>query len=149
MYSKHETSRIKQLFWTSFGQYMKPVPSASGEKVNWPNYKTGIGHIYFRMRAEKGHASIAIELTGSSASQETQFEQFLQLKTLLHGMLGEEWVWESSVADENGHTISRIHTSITGVNVMDQSSWPAIISFLKQRIMVLDEFWVGVREMFE
>src|SRR6478735_7362373 len=81
VYSKQETSRIRQQFWTSFGQYMKPVPAASGEKVNWSNYKTGIGHVYFRLSAEKAHASIAIELAGTSSVRETQFEQLVDLIT--------------------------------------------------------------------
>lgn len=45
MYSKAEKSKIRKDFWTAFGQYMKPVPSAEGTKVNWPNYKTGVKQI--------------------------------------------------------------------------------------------------------
>ena len=62
MYSRAETTKIRTEFWIAFGQYMKPVPNAQGRKINWPNYKTGIKDIYFRMRAERGFASIGIEL---------------------------------------------------------------------------------------
>lgn len=62
MYSKQEASKLKQQFWTSFGLYMQPVPSANGEKVNWINYKTGIRHVSFRMNAGD-HADISIELS--------------------------------------------------------------------------------------
>jgi hypothetical protein len=146
MYTREETSRTKQSFWTSFGQYMKPVPSASGEKVNWPNYKTGIPNICFRMQAEKGYASVAIELTHPSPEiREQQFEQFTRLRNILK----EEWVWEKQVYDQDNRVISRIHARINDVNVMTPSDWPAMISFLKQHIIALDYFWNEVRSWFE
>ena len=49
MYSKAEATQLRQAFWTAFGQYMAPVPSAEGETTNWINYKTGFKHLYFRM----------------------------------------------------------------------------------------------------
>ena len=53
MYSKEESARLRQQFWISFGQYMKPVPSASGSTVNWTNYKTGVKNIFFKMDVDK------------------------------------------------------------------------------------------------
>ena len=41
MYTKQEAAQLRKEFWTAFGQYMKPVPTEDGEKVNWINYKTG------------------------------------------------------------------------------------------------------------
>jgi len=78
MYTKAEASQLRQAFWTTFGQYMQPVPSAEGGPVNWVNYKTGIKHLYFRMQADNRQATIAIELTMSDAGiRELFFEQFL------------------------------------------------------------------------
>src|SRR5690606_40670888 len=48
MYSKEEAKRLKERFWTNFGQFMSLVPNEEGVKVNWVNYKTGIKHLYFR-----------------------------------------------------------------------------------------------------
>jgi hypothetical protein len=125
---------------------MKPVPSASGEKVNWPNYKTGIPYIWFRMQAEKGYASVAIELTHPSQEvREQQFEQFNSFKNLLQ----ENWVWEKQAQDQDNRVISRIHAGMDGVNVMNPSDWPAIISFLKQHMIALDHFWNEVKYGFE
>jgi hypothetical protein len=33
MYTKQETSKQRQEFWTAFGRYMKPVLSADGEEI--------------------------------------------------------------------------------------------------------------------
>jgi hypothetical protein len=149
MYSKQEASRIRKNFWTSFGQYMKPLPNAEGEPVNWLNYKTGIKHIFFRMDADNERASIAIELTHPDPQQrEELYMQFLQLKSLLTETVGEEWEWQKEVADEHGKYISRMGTEINGVNIFKTDDWPAIISFLKPRMIALDKFWVLVKNVF-
>ena len=49
MFSRQEASQLRKEFWTAFGTYMKPVPSAEGEKVNWLNYKTGEKDVFFKM----------------------------------------------------------------------------------------------------
>ncbi len=63
VYSKEQASQLRQAFWTALGQYLAPIPSAEGQKVNWVNYKTGIKHVYFRMQADHKKASISIEIT--------------------------------------------------------------------------------------
>ena len=150
MYSKQEASQLRQEFWTAFGQYMTPLLSAEGEKINWVNYKTGEKGIHFRLEADNKKASIAIELTHSDAGiRELYFEQFLQLKSILEDTLQEEWIWLSETADSTGKMISRIYTEITGVSIFKKDDWPSIISFLKPRIISLDEFWSSVKYGFE
>ena len=128
---------------------MQPVASATGERVNWINYKTGIKHIYFRMHVGKG-AGIAIELAHPDDEMRTRyFERFVQHKSMLHSLLGEKWHWEQEVIDESGKGISRISNQLQGVNIFNQGDWPAIISFLKPRILALDEFWSIAREAFD
>jgi hypothetical protein len=150
MYSKHEASKIKQDFWTRFGQYMKPVQSAGGEKVNWPNYKTGIAHIYFRLRAEKTSASVSIEITHPVAeTRQTLFQQFISMKTMLEEIIHAPLEWEENASDENEKPVSRISTKIEGVNIFRETDWPAIISFLKSSIIALDLFWSDAKMVFE
>ncbi|EAZ80081.1 DUF4268 domain-containing protein [Algoriphagus machipongonensis] len=150
MYSRAETSRIRKEFWLAFGQYLKPIRSASGFRVNWPNYKTGVKDVYFRMKAERDFASVGIEICHSDVElQELFFEQFVQFKKLLEVEQEEEWSWQLHAENEIGQTISKIEKVLPGVNVMDQKDWPDIISFLKPRIIKLDAFWDNVKPGFE
>lgn len=150
MYSKDEASQLKQAFWTTFGQYISPQLSAEGLRINWVNYKTGLKHVYFRMEAGKKSASIAIELAHPDAGiRELFFEQFLELKNILHVELGEEWEWELHSTDENGKNISRIYTQLNGVSIFNKNDWPALISFFKPRIIALDEFWSNAKYAFD
>jgi len=150
MYSKDEASQLKQQFWTAFGQYVSPHPSAEGLKVNWVNYKSGIKHVYFKMQADKRSASIAIELTHSDTGiQELFFEQFKEYKNILNEALGETWEWQLHTTDEYGKTTSRIFKQIDGVSIFNKNDWPALISFFKPRIIALDEFWNDVKYGFD
>jgi hypothetical protein len=150
MYKKEQASQLRQAFWTTFGQYIAPLPSAEGLKVNWLNYKTGLKHVYFRMQADNRKASIAIEITHPDPElQELFFEQFTELKSLLHDEMGEEWEWQLHTTDENGKTISRIYKEISPVNMFDQEDWPQLISFFKHRIIALDEFWSNAQYSFD
>lgn len=150
MYSRSEASRIRAEFWITFGQYMKPVPNAEGRRINWPNYRTGVKHVYFRMKAEQDFASIGIEIGHKDEElQELYFMQFKELKSLLKNTLEEEWEWKLLATNEVGQPVSKIEKVLPGVNVMEESDWPEIIAFLKPRIIALDEFWDNVKPGFE
>lgn len=147
MYSKDEASQLKQEFWTTFGQYISPQLSAEGLRVN---YKTGIKYVYFRMEAIKKSASIAIEITHPDAGiQELFFEQFLELKNVLHSALDEDWEWQLHHINEEGKITSRIIRHLYGASIFNKNDWPALISFFKPRIIALDEFWSDAKYVFD
>jgi len=150
MYTKEQVSKQRQKFWTRFGLYMKPVPGAHGESINWLNYKTGIRHIFFRMDAGRQQAFIGIELHHRNDIQRIQcYQQFVSLKKLLENTSGNEWHWQADATDESGQTISLVRQTLEDVNVLNETDWPAIISFLKVRMQQLDAFWELVKNGFE
>jgi len=147
MYTREEASQVKKNFWTSFGQYMKPVRGAEGQIINWLNYKTGIKHLYFRLDAEKRMASVSVEISHpDQAERKSLFEQLRALREMLEDHTREKWLWQDEVYDETGRTMSRIMISIENVNVFNAGDWPQIISFLKPRIIALDAFWSEAKD---
>ena len=129
---------------------MKPVPGASGEAVNWLNYKTGVRNIFFRMDADQQSAHVGIELQHAMEAKRIHYyNHFVALKNLLEQTTGNKWQWQAAVLDENGQPISRISQSLNSVNILEESDWPAIIAFFKQRIIALDAFWETVKDGFE
>ncbi|RYE26016.1 MAG: DUF4268 domain-containing protein [Sphingobacteriales bacterium] len=150
MYTRQQLSKLKEDFWTRFGQYMQPVSSATGEKVNWVNYKTGLPNIRFVMDADRQQASIAIVIThGDSAERAKYFNQLKTMKPMLLETTGEEWEWKENDADEYGKSMATISCKTGGIDITDQSTWPVIISFLKLRIIALDAFWADARFILE
>lgn len=150
MYSRGERSAIRQEFWTAFGKYMSPVPSSEGTSINWINYHTRVKDVYFRMDAGSTAASISIALEHrDSGIRELYFEQFLELKELLHSTLEEAWDWQSHVELPDGRVISQIIRTLPGVSIFNKDQWSEIISFFKPRIIALDSFWENARYSFE
>lgn len=149
MYSREETKRIKEKFWTTFGQYMSPIPSAEGEKVKWINYKTGIKFIHFKMDATNKNALIMIEISHPDERIRLLiFEQFLSLRTILHHNLDEEWNWESQSLDHYDRPSAQIFMKIDHVNIFNEAHWPTLISFFKPRLLALDAFWSDAKDVF-
>ena len=149
MYKREQASRTRQEFWTVFGRYMSPIPSAEGMKINWVNYHTGVKDVFFRMDAGVNTASICISLEHRLPQvQELYFEQFLQLKSLLHATLNEEWHWDKHVQLE-GKSISRICKSLPNASIFNKEQWPDLISFFKPRIIGLDAFWENAKYSFD
>ncbi|HUM66106.1 MAG TPA: DUF4268 domain-containing protein [Chitinophagaceae bacterium] len=140
---------MRRNFWTSFGQYMRPLPGADGMAVNWLNYKTGIRQLYFRMDADKKQASVAIEMRHSDMDEQDEiFKKFETLKKMFLEIAGTDWDWELHSIDEDSKPVSRIITRLQGVNIFNEADWPAIISFLKPRMIALDQFWHLAKDHF-
>lgn len=149
MYTREEASKVKAQFWTSFGQYMKPIPGASGQPVNWINYKTGIRHIHFKMDAGDKKTTIAIEISHPQQEQRLHYyNQFLSLKKIVESTTGFTWQWCETLHTEH-KTISSISQQLDDTKVLNQANWTVIISFLKPRIMALDALWEMVKDGFE
>jgi hypothetical protein len=150
MFTREQASLIKQEFWTAFGKYMSPIPSAEGMKVNWVNYHTRVKDVLFRMDAAAKSASISILIQHKDLEmQQLYYEQFQELRNVLHFTLQEEWQWQRLVKDNSGKIVSRIYKELSGVSVLNRDDWPQVISFFKQRIMALDSFWENARYSFE
>lgn len=149
MYSKQEAACLRQEFWTTFGQYIKPVPSAGPEKVQWINYKTHVRYINFKMKADDHSAYIAIEFSHPSTEQRIiYFEHLRQLKKTFEKFIVGKWIWQEDVMVEYT-CVSRTYTEITDINIYKKSDWPELISFFKIGITGIDRFWAKHKEIFE
>jgi hypothetical protein len=150
VYTKEEASQIKQKFWTAFGRYMQPVPSASGEKVNWINYKTGIKGIFFKLNADNCCATATIEISLLDTTlQHLYFDLFVSLKNKFTSLSELDWRMEKCTVLEYGKELSMIFVEMKNTNIYRETDWPTLISFLKHHIMALDFFWNENKVAFE
>lgn len=150
MYSRQQSSQLRQTFWTRFGQYMSPVLSAEGEKINWINYKTGEKHIHLKMDAQQQSASIGLFMSHKDPElQQLYYELLHKGKELLSGSTEFIWQWQLHRFDDDGQLTSGVFDEIAGVSILRQEDWPQLISFLKPRLIDLDAFWSQVKYGFE
>ena len=128
---------------------MAPVLSADSEKINWINYKTGQKDIRFVMQVDSV-AYIAIEFSHKDeALQDLQFEKLIQFKKIVENTVQEEWKWERKVILDDRRMISRVFCELENVSIMNKNDWPQLISFFKQRLIVLDHFWSEYKFAFD
>lgn len=150
MYSKEEAFQKKKDFWVSYGGYMKLQMNAEGERINWINYKTGVKGIYFRTNVDRKFAEVLIQVDHPDPEiRQMIWEQFEEYEIVLKGYLGDDWIWSAQDFDDEGKEISTIKIKLENVSIFRDSDWPTIITFLKERMINLDEFWVDHKESFE
>ncbi|QES89718.1 DUF4268 domain-containing protein [Rhizosphaericola mali] len=150
MYSKEENFQFKKDFWTALGQYLKPIPNSEGEEINWINYKTGIRQLNFRMDLDRKNAQIAIEITRNDNSERLAiYEKFESLKTIFNETMQEDWIWQESFSNEHKKIISIIYKKLPDVSINVKENWPTVITFFKERIIKLDEFWNDTKVAFD
>jgi len=150
MYSKEEAFQIRKKFWTSFGQYMKLQKSIGGQTTNWVNYKTGIKDLHFKTDVDNKSAWVAINMIQKDMEiQELMYEQFEEFQLLFDSYFESPWNWQKGIYDPQGNRISKIEIRLENVSIFRENDWPAIIRFLKDNLLRLDEFWNDTKESFE
>lgn len=149
MYSKAEASKIREHFWTKFGQYMQPVPFSGGAKLNWVNYKTGVKGIRFTMQAEPKFASVEIQI-----AHPDQEIRILAMKQLVHVIpeleLLSGYSWEvDDKAFFDGKRIVLIHSRIGDISVFRETDWPVFVQFFKSSVIAFDQIWTEQKDIIE
>lgn len=145
MFTKEEASALRQKFWTAFGKYMQPVPSASGEKVNWINLKTGIKGINLKLVTENKFCLVAVIIRGDEETREQYYKIFQQLDFSFSA----ETILQQYSFDENGEDVSRISIELNDKTIFRESDWPEIIGFFKTQLILFDAFWTENKFVFE
>ncbi len=146
MYTREEASKIRQEFWSAFGIYMRPVPSATGEKVNWVNYNTRLKPVRFRLDASNQGVWARIEIHGDDEYRSSVLSVVRNLADDLQGELSPSWFHDVNI---DGKNISMVEWKNDRLNIFRRDDWPAMISFLKEKIILLDNFWALHKDVIE
>jgi hypothetical protein len=149
MYSKSEAQKIRTEFWSAFGLYMNSVPSASGMRVNWLNYRTGAKGILLRSYVDRQMAISALDIdTHDQDYRELYIEQFAELKAVMESSMPYELHYSESFIRENDTEVIRFYMILENVNLYRREDWPAIFEFLRAGLIAWDEFWNDFKDLF-
>ncbi|QCK15138.1 DUF4268 domain-containing protein [Mangrovivirga cuniculi] len=141
MYSKEAASAKRREFWTKLGQFMRPVPSAEGDKVNWINYKTEVKGVRFKLDAvdKKAWCGIAIDHKDPDINS-LLLEQLKELRLMLESETGKEWIFNDKGDYLYGIPLPGYYQVLEGVKVMNENDWPDLISFSNKILSILMNF---------
>jgi len=134
MFSKEESTALRQEFWTSFG---KSFPR------KWLLYNTKIKGISFKFVADRKNALVCLDIEHSEEiANEILYDQLLTLKTILTEEYLPEVIFDDSYELENGKIIRRIYINHTEkFSIYNKNTWRPCYEFYMKSMPKFELFF--------
>lgn len=141
MFSKEESKKIREEFWTSFG---KEFPR------KWLLYNTKIKDVQLKFTFTNNFAQVSLDLTSNDEIMRAYyFEKLESLKTILTTDYLPDIVFEENYPLPEGKNVSRIYTEIKGVNIHNKKNWPMVMEFFEDRMNLLELFFLEYKDFID
>ena len=131
MFSKEESTKIRQDFWTSFG---KSFPR------KWILYHTKIKELSFKFHFDTKKALVTMDIEGNLQKRIQYYEKMQTLRSILEEYLP-NIIYEDSFLLENGKEISRIYVEKQNVCIHNKNTWVETMEFLYTSMLLFEDFW--------
>ena len=133
MFSKEESRKLRQEFWTSFG---KSFPR------KWIMYDTKIKGFSFKFHFDTKSALVVLDVEDDLENRIKYWERLTSLKSILI----DEYLPEATYAEdyilENGKEISRIYVSLNEkVSIHNKNSWQKVMEFFNTQMSQFEAFF--------
>ncbi|AVR46745.1 DUF4268 domain-containing protein [Christiangramia fulva] len=133
MYSREESKKIRQEFWTSFG---KEYPR------KWLLYNTKMKEIQLKFTFNRKFAQVSLDIDNADELiREYYFEKLESLKKILKAEYLPEAIFEKNYELPEEKVISRIYVELENVNIHNKNDWPVVKEFLATNMKLLEEFF--------
>ena len=141
MFSKEESKKIRQEFWTTFG---KKYPR------KWLLYNTKIKDVTlkFTFNTKKAQVSIDIE-PYDTIIKAYYYDKFLSLKNILINEYIEDIIFDEYYELDNGKVISRVYAELKEVSIHNKNTWEQTMNFLFDKMHQLETFFVEYKDFIE
>ena len=134
MFSKEESKKIRQEFWTGFG---KQYPR------RWILYNTKIKEVQLKFDFTNENALVSLDLTSNDELMRAYyFEKLESLMAILLNDFLPDAIYEESVVLPEGKVISRVYTQLKKVNIHNRKDWPLVMEFMVDRMDALERFFL-------
>lgn len=135
MYSREESKKIRQEFWTSFG---KEYPQ------KWLLYNTGTREIQLKFTFERKYAQVSLDIIDEDPFIKAYyFEKLESLKTILENDYHlPEIIFDKEYELSEGKTVSRIYVHLDKVSIYNKKDWPRVKEFLYTKMLLLEDFFM-------
>ncbi|HKL36391.1 MAG TPA: DUF4268 domain-containing protein [Salegentibacter sp.] len=140
MFSKAESKKLRQQFWTSFGIVFRR---------KWMLYNTGIKELQLKFTFNRKFAQVSIDvLDEDPLIRAYYFEKLLSLKNILTSEYLPEVVYEEEYELPEGKIISRIYVQLDHVSIHNRNQWPEVMKFLNDAMEQMEAFFVEYEDLF-
>ncbi len=141
MFSKEESRKLRQEFWTSFG---KSFPR------KWLLYNTKIKGLSFKFHFDTKSALIALDLEDNLENRINCWEKLIALKGILLSEYLPNAIYEETYYLENGKEISRIYLPLEQkVSIHNKNTWRDVMEFFSTNMILLEAFFEEYKDIIK
>ena len=138
MFSKAESKKLRQQFWTSFGIVFRR---------KWVLYDTGIKELQLKFTFNRKFAQVSLDVLDEDQLIRAYYlEKLLSLKNILISEYLPEAVYEEEYELPEGKIISRVYVQLDGVNIHNRQQWPEVMKFLSDNMVKMEAFFEEYRD---
>ncbi len=140
MFSKAESKKLRQQFWTSFGIVFRR---------KWVLYNTGIKELQLKFTFNRKFAQVSIDvLDEDPLIRDYYFEKLLSLKNILLSEYLPEAIFDEAYELPEGKVISRVYVQLDNVSIHNRNQWPEAMKFLNDNMEKMEDFFMEYKELF-
>lgn len=141
MFSKEESKKIRQEFWTNFGiEYPR----------KWLLYNTKIKDVTLKFTFTTKIAQVSIDIEPyDDLIRAYYYDKFLSLKNILKEEYISDIIFDERYILENGKVISKIYIELTGVSIHNKKTWETTMTFLNTYMDRLENFFLEYKDIIQ
>ena len=142
MFSKEDSLRLRQEFWTSFG---KSFPK------KWILYNTKIKGLCFKFVADRKKAAVCLDIENSDELiNQLLYEQLLSLKTILTTQYIAEVIYDHEYVLENEKSIHRLYSPFEKkFSIYNKNTWRECYEFFVATMTQFELFFLEYEDFIK
>lgn len=141
MFSKEDSRKLRQEFWTSFG---KSFPK------KWLLYNTKIKGLSFKFYFDTKKAFVCLDLEDNLENRINCWEKLVALKSILQEEYLPDAIYEEEFYLDNGKEISRIYVPLNQkVSIHNKNTWRDTMEFFNKKMLQFEAFFEEYKEVIK
>lgn len=138
MFSKEESKKIREEFWTLFG---KQSPK------KWILYNTKIKEVKLKFHFDNKKASLGFIVdTEDEILKPYYFEKFLSLQNLIKQEIHEDVVLQEFHETEVGKIVGYIYLEKQNVSIHNKKTWAEVFNFFNTYMPKFENFFLDYKD---
>ena len=139
MFSKEESKRRREEFWTSFGQEYSR---------KWILYNTKIKEIQFKFSFDRKKAMVSLDIDAEDEIiRGYYFEKIQSLASILKSTYLPEVILDEEYELPEGKIVSRVYVMLDAkVSINNKNDWPKVKTFFSDHMHQLELFWLEFKD---
>jgi hypothetical protein len=141
MFSKEESRKMREEFWTSFGKSFQR---------KWLLYNTKLKGLSFKFHFDNKTALIALDLEDDLEHRINHWEKLVALKSILLDEYLPEAIYNEAYFLDNEKEISRIYVPLEQkVSIHNKNTWRDVMEFFNINMSLFEAFFEEYKEVIE